>query len=495
MTGKPQTDQTHLHSLSLTGRLSFLMRDTALYGLVQFINKLLLFATFPLLAHHFSPSDFGFIDIGLFFASFVSLLILFGQDSAIARFFYDTEDKRERQQIIMQSFALQLIMMCGICALLWGAQDIVARQMDLSPAKTQALRIILLQQPVLVLFINCQNILKWNFQRVPFVTITLGYPLITLALLMVVTSQADFTLAEIFTSFLIGQALMACLGLFFVREFLVLPRKFQFLRPMMTYAWPIAVVAVAAAFMPLLERFFIQAFAGQDALGLYAAAGRLGMIAVFAYYAFQTAWGPFSLSLYKDETAAQTYRAVLRLYGFGISALVMLLAVSAPLIFMFFDDAYQLGILLVFPIAFAFALESFAHILQLGISLSKKSYLLIYGYVSYVLTGMAGLAMVMVSGEGASLLSMTFILIAAHFVKLLVQSYFAHRAYPIAWDYGHLARLIGLTAMIGCGALIMMRHDYMHLANGLLLVAALWFLGCLMREIRKLWAHRAMKGL
>ena len=62
------------------------MRDTALYGLVQFINKLLLFATFPLLAHRFSPSDFGFIDIGLFFASFVSLVILFGQDSAIARF-------------------------------------------------------------------------------------------------------------------------------------------------------------------------------------------------------------------------------------------------------------------------------------------------------------------------------------------------------------------------------------------------------------------------
>ena len=105
----------------------------------------------------------------------------------------------------------------------------------------------------------------------------------------------------------------------------------------------------------------------------------------FAYYAFQTAWGPFSLSLYKDKTAAQTYRVVLRLYSYGISVLVMLLAVSAPAIFLFFDEAYQPGIILVFPIAFAFALESFAHILQLGISLSKSSHLLIYGYVSELL--------------------------------------------------------------------------------------------------------------
>ena len=471
------------------------MRDTALYGLVQFINKLLLFATFPFLAHRFSPSDFGFIDIGLFFASFVSLVILFGQDSAIARFFYDTEDKRERQQIIMQSFVLQIIMMCGICTLLWMARDILAGLMNLSPDQAQALTIILIQQPVLVLFINCQNILKWNFQRGPFVTITLGYPVITLALLAVVTRQADVTLADIFISFLIGQAMMACLGLFCVRQFIVLPHRFQFLRPMMRYAWPIALVAIAAAFMPLLERFVLQALAGQEALGLYAAAGRLGMIAVFAYYAFQTAWGPFSLSLYKDKTAAQTYRVVLRLYSYGISVLVMLLAVSAPAIFLFFDEAYQPGILLVFPIAFAFALESFAHILQLGISLSKRSHLLIYGYASYLVTGLAGLAIAMSFGNDASLLSLTLVLIAAHFMKLLVQSYCAHHAYPIAWDYHHLAGMIGITAIVGAAAFIMMRHDYMHLANGLFAICAVWFLWCLAREIYKLWVHRTMKGV
>lgn len=471
------------------------MRDTALYGVVQFINKLLLFATFPILAHRFSPSDFGFIDIGLFFASFVSLLILFGQDSAIARFFYDTEDRRERQQIIMQSFALQIIMMGGICTLLWVAQDILVSLMNLSSEQAQALTIILMQQPLLVFFINCQNILKWNFQRGPYVTITLGYPVITLALLVVVTRQADVKLADIFTSFLIGQAMMACLGLFFVRQFIGMPRSYQFLRPMIQYAWPIALVAIAAAFMPLIERFAIQALAGQEALGLYAAAGRLGMIAVFAYYAFQTAWGPFSLSLYREENAAQTYRAVLRLYSYGISALVMLLAVSAPVIFMFFDEAYQLGIVLVFPIAFAFALESFAHILQLGISLSKKSYLLIYGYVSYLLTGLAGLAIMMSFGNDASLLSLTLVLIAAHFMKLLVQSYLAHRAYPIAWDYRHLAGMIGITAAVGVATFIMMRHDYAHLPIGLFAVSAVWFLWCLAREIRQLWVHRGMRGV
>lgn len=85
------------NKLSLGGRLKFLARDTAIYGLGGALNKAIALITFPLLARHFSVQDYGLIDLLNTTVVLLVTLLVFGQDSAVVRFFYEDTDTEYRR--------------------------------------------------------------------------------------------------------------------------------------------------------------------------------------------------------------------------------------------------------------------------------------------------------------------------------------------------------------------------------------------------------------
>jgi O-antigen/teichoic acid export membrane protein len=95
-------------SLSLKGRLHFLLRDATLYGGAAAISKAFALITFPLLARHFSVEEYGVLDYFLVLGSLLAIFFIFGQDSAVARYFYEYEETETRQQLISQSLVFQL---------------------------------------------------------------------------------------------------------------------------------------------------------------------------------------------------------------------------------------------------------------------------------------------------------------------------------------------------------------------------------------------------
>jgi len=75
--------------LGMGQRFKFLTRDLALYGGAAAISKGFALITFPLLARHFSVAEYGVLDYFLVLAGFLATMAIFGQDSAVARFFYE----------------------------------------------------------------------------------------------------------------------------------------------------------------------------------------------------------------------------------------------------------------------------------------------------------------------------------------------------------------------------------------------------------------------
>ena len=74
-------------NLTRKDSLRFLLDDTIVYGGAAAFSKAFSLITFPIIARHFSTEDFGIIDFFAVFASFLGTLLIFGQDSAVARFF------------------------------------------------------------------------------------------------------------------------------------------------------------------------------------------------------------------------------------------------------------------------------------------------------------------------------------------------------------------------------------------------------------------------
>ena len=76
--------------------------DAIIYGLTNILQSFLLYLQF-FISKNISINDFGLYDFILTIINFVVILISFGQESGIARYFNEL-DKRDLVELISQSF-------------------------------------------------------------------------------------------------------------------------------------------------------------------------------------------------------------------------------------------------------------------------------------------------------------------------------------------------------------------------------------------------------
>lgn len=442
--------------LSIKGRLGFLLRDSVLYGGATAISKAFALITFPLLARHFSVADYGVLDYYLVLASLLVIFFVFGQDSAVARFFYEHEEATARCQMISQSLVFQLVGLTLLLPLLWLSADWFSTMLIAASDNVLLFRIVLLQLPFL-LFINfSQNLLKWTFARTRFLTMSLGFSVVQASLLMVAILVFNVGILGVLFVSLISNIVFGVLGLFFVRQWLAMPRDFQYLWRILPYAIPFGVICVASAFSPLLERTLIVALLGPEELGMYAAAIKISMVIGLLVNAFQTAWGPFSLALYKQADAGQTYNWVLKLFVIGMCGAALVLTMLAQSLINFLvTDRYAGAVVIVFPLAMGLVIQASSWITEIGIGISKRSNLNLFAYATAVFTTFSGI-LLMVPFFGFFGVSLGVLI--GHTCRGLVSSWLAQRAHPLPWHYAPVVTILGLTLFLGFAAIEVGQH-------------------------------------
>jgi O-antigen/teichoic acid export membrane protein len=434
-------------NLSLGGRLGFLLKDTALYGGAAAVASLLALITFPLLARHFSLSDYGVLDFFLVLASFMTISFVFGQDSAVARHFYETEDTDERRQLISQSLFFQLTGLAVFIPLLWLGADWIAGFLVATTDSVDLFRIVLLQLPFLLLISFTQGLLKWTFARNQYLIMAIGFAALQTTSLVIAVVGFDVGVEGVLLVGLCTNTLFGLLGLVFIRRWLVMPSHTRHVREMLPYAVPIGMVCVIGAFSPTLERTLLVDLIGAESLGLYAVATKIAVLTGLIVSAFQTAWGPFSLALHKQANAVVTYNLVLKLFAFFMCLIVLTLALLAqPLIQVLASDRYVEAAVVVFPLAMGLAIQAVGWITEIGIGLSMRTHLSLYAYAAAVLVTVVGMVVLVpvlgLPGAGVGVM-------LGFLVRAVVASWLAQRAYPMAWKYGSTVILMSLTIIVG----------------------------------------------
>lgn len=467
-------------SLSLKGRLQFLLRDATLYGGGAAISKAFALITFPLLTRHFSVEEYGVLDYFLILGSLLAIFFVFGQDSAVPRYFYEYEETDIRLQLISQSLVFQLLGLVLILPLLWIGSEWLTGILIAAPERVLLFKIVLLQLPFLLLINFSQNILKWTFTRARFLTMSLGYTVVKASLLVVAVLVFDVEIPGVLLISLATSTVFGALGLFFVRKWLTRPRDFSRLREMLPFAIPYGVMCVAGAFSPTLERTLTDSLLGAEPLGLYAAGTKLAMLIGLLVSAFQVAWGPFSLSLYKQADAGHTYNWVFKLFALAVCLAALALTLLAPpLIVLLATDRYIGAVVVVFPLAMGLAIQATSWITEIGIGISKRSHLSLYAYSVAILVTLAGIQLLTpmfgLLGVGLGVLS-------GQIAKAVAASWLAQQAYPLPWQYTPVVLLMMLTMMSGLASLWM--REYLGMLAGnlmlggtmLLVIGVGWFI-------------------
>lgn len=379
-------------SLSLKGRLQFLLRDATLYGGDAAISKAFALITFPLLACHFTVVEYGVLDYFLVQGSLFAIFFIFGQDSAVAHYFYEHEETDTRQQLISQSLLIQVSGLALFLPLLWIGSEWLTGILIAAPERVLLFKIVLLQLPFLFLINFSQNLLKWTFARAQFLTMSLGFTVVQASLLFIAVLVFDVGIAGVLVVSLATSTVFGALGLVFVRKWLTRPIEFGRLREMLPFAIPYGIICVAGAFSPTLEGTLTDSMLGAESLSLYAAGTKLAMLIGLLVSAFQIAWGPFSLSLYKQADAGHTYNWVFKLFALAVCLAALALTLLAqPLIVLLATDRYIGADVVVFPLVMGLGIQATSWITEIGIGISKRSHLSLHAYEMALVVTLAGI--------------------------------------------------------------------------------------------------------
>lgn len=449
-------DPSHL---SIRQRLRFLAKDSIIYGGASALNKAFALITFPLLARHFSVSDYGLIDFFTLIAGLLVNLFIFGQDSAVARFIYEYKDTAKRCQLISQSLLFQIGCLLIALPVLLSFADKLSHHLVDGRYTESLLKLILVQVPFLVISNFSQNLLKWTFSRTRFLFVSLGTVVMNMALLLVAVLVFHIGITGVFLVGLLVQVTFGLVSLYFVRQWLVWPENLSILRKMLPFALPYGAICCISAFVPALERSLVNAVIGSQELGLYAAGSKIAMLVSVVIMAFQTAWGPFSLAIYQEPDAAKTYNWVLKLFSVGASVAVLLLsAMGEGVIRILASERYSGAASVVFPLAMGLVIQATSWITEVGIAFSKKSHLNLYSYTIYLLV--TGLAIVLFA-KIFGLVGVAFGVMIGHCAKAVAASWLAQRVHPLPWQYRPAFLLMMCTVLFGLTAMwFRSRYDY-----------------------------------
>ncbi len=431
------------------GRLQFLFKDSLVYGGAAALSKAVALITFPLLTRHFSPAQYGILDFFLVTAGLLCTLLVFGQDSAVARYFYDHEDTDQRRQMITQSLVFQLLTVAVLIPLLWLGSRWIASESPYFAQQNRLFVIVLMQVPFLLLLNFSQNILKWTYSRTQFLIMSLGNTLTYAILIFAAISVLNVNVEGVLFVGLANTALFSLLGLFFIRRWLVRPAGLSWPRIMLPYAAPIGVICVLGAAVPAIERVFVSSLLKPEALGYYAAGTKIALFTAILVAAFQTAWGPFSLAIHKSTNSSETYNLVLKIFTSGMCILVAMLDLVAPfLITVLASEQYLPAAAIVFPLSMGLAIQAIGWITELGIVIKRKSHLHLY---STGLFWLAALAAIAAMAPLLGLIGVGFGVMTAHLVQSGVSAWLAQRVHPMQWPYTPVILILGWT--VGAGAL------------------------------------------
>lgn len=291
----------------LKERLKFILKDTAIYGISNALSKFLALLTLPIIVHAINPTDFGIWNLLTMLGSVITAIVVFGMDSAVVRYYFDDNSLLHHQKIFSHGLFLQ-----GICIAVFFLFGFIfpgffLRVINLPDSYKTGLIIVFLWVPANVFSQYFQNWFKWSFQRGRFLILSLGLSLTNLFLLFLYFKTNQLDLWRILFINAVSYWAFVFLGFWWCRKYLLLRIDMELLVKLAKFGYPMMFVMLISILAPSLDRLFLTHYLDDIQFGIYSFCQKISIIMMVAVAAFQTAFGPFSFSIWEKPDAKQTF--------------------------------------------------------------------------------------------------------------------------------------------------------------------------------------------
>ena len=410
--------------------LRILFKDSLVYGMGFGISRFLQIIILPIIAHALSLSDYGYYSNYVIFYTIAGGVFVLGLDSSVARFMFDSEEKKYHRKIFSIAFFCLLFvsLLCVSVASFFPA--VLLKVINVPPVHRAALPYVLFTIPVLASNNFFLSWFKWKRQKYYFLINTIGTVFFLLIPLLAIKK---INLVLIFQIIFFSQSAVAFISIILSSSYLRLLFDKPLFIAMLRYGFPWMLVFFLGLSRSYLDRFFLTRYLDDNSYGIYNFSARLSTLLSLVMTAFDMSFGPLAFNIWNKEGAPEFFARLQSIYTFVISAFACLIVIFSPVLVNILGGEKFHGAEQVLPYLFFSAIPlSLINFSSLGIMYAKKSFLstitLIIGFSAVLLLNAILTPRYLQFGAvNASLIGHIFILITGYI--------FSNRFYKIRFHF------------------------------------------------------------
>lgn len=296
-------------------------KQSLIYGIGTILTRIVTFLLLPLYTNVFTTEEYGIVSLAYAFTGFVMIAYRYGMDSALMKYYIDSEDEDQKtyfttifsiQTLTSLIFSLFLFLTAGFFAPIFLGGE-YARLMQL-------VSIILFFD---ALWMLPMLILRANEKPRQYILLSLLNVIMLMGfnIYFVVFRGMGITGVLIGNIIASGGLLLATLPII-IKNFSLKKISRLALQEVLKFGLPFFPAGIFTMVMELSDRYLLEWLADTSTVGLYSAGNKLGMFGLLLVMGFNMGWTPYFLKKGKDADAPQVFAKVskyfLGLVGFFI---------------------------------------------------------------------------------------------------------------------------------------------------------------------------------
>ena len=434
--------------MALSGQLSRLGRQSAIYGLGGLVSRVLAVLLLPLYTRYLSRADYGEIETLIALVTVLTIILRLGISSAFFRFYFDADDHDGRRLVLRTSFwftmtmatlglVLIVVLAAPISALLFGDPG----SANLVRASAVALWAQMNYEQMTSLFRVEERPVGFVIASLTNIALTIGG---TLLLVVVLDKGPLGVIVGNFTGTLI--VYLALLG--YRREQLGLQFDRGLLRRMNHFGMPLVPSALLLWTTNFSDRFFLVKLTDTSEVGVYSVGVRVASAMVLLLTAFRMAWPAFAYSIKSDDEARRTYAWVLTYLVVLSTWVATALTLLSPwLVEWLTVPKFASASRVVGPLAFAAVSFAGFIVISIGIGRARRT------QFNWVITGIAAavnvtLNLTLIPTYG--MMGAAIATVAAYTVMFVGMAWWAQRIFPCPYQWRRVVTAAAAGIALAC---------------------------------------------
>ena len=433
--------------MNLRESLRKLSGESLVYGVGQVSGRAVNLLLVPVLTRVLLKQQYGVAELITGYSASVLLVLVFGMDGALARFFYQEPGRPARVTMTSTSFLFRITTATAVSLVLALAAGPLATHLLGNEAYTKYVRLGALTLPFTLVTLWCNDLLRVTFQPWKFVTLNVTQTVLVAGLTVWLVLGRELGVAGVLYGKLAGDATAAVVGVVLCRHHVRVRFDRAVLTRMLAYGLPLVPVAFAYGVIGSVDRWSLQRFASLEDVGTYALAMKFFAVVTMGVSAFQLAFMPFAFARAQDPDAPRLYARVLGLYVAIATAGALACGLLAPLgIRLLATRDYVSAAEPALWLCFAAVAQGAYYVAALGINLSLRNHWLGVSAGGAALVAAAGnlLLVPRLGAEGAAAATL-----AGHAASAVLAYVIAQRLHPLPFRGARLAALF--AAGVGLG--------------------------------------------